>query len=126
MTETLTMDRTEGRFHTLFEKEDLALPPLPRALEERMRQVGETIWATRAPSAPPYDLGESALEAVRMIGADEDFALVGMDGHGFNSWALHYFIMQPGLALFLQMPWGGIYTDKDKARERIAKAFGKR
>ena len=40
-----------------------------------------------------------------------------------NSWAMHYFVVQPGLGLFLQFPWAGAYHDVDKCREVIQKGW---
>jgi len=44
---------------------------------------------------------------------------VGHDGRGINSWAMHDYCVQEGLAFFLQTAWGGAYTDPAAAVERM-------
>ena len=106
---------------TLFAAEGLPFPELPPALAGQMQPFGELLFGTRDPETGPY-----ALEVFRDAVYEQpvtDYALLGFDGHGINSWALHYYLVQGPLELFIQLPWGGAYTDPDEAKQRIGDAF---
>lgn len=106
---------------TLFATEGLPFPELPPALADQMRPFEELLFGTRDPETGPY-----ALDVFRDAVYEQpvaDYALLGFDGHGINSWALHYYLVQGPLALFIQLPWGGAYTDPDEARARVGEAF---
>lgn len=49
--------------------------------------------------------------------------MVGFDGHGTNSWAVHFYLVGTGIALFVKLPWGGAYMDPEPARAHIAEIF---
>jgi hypothetical protein len=52
-----------------------------------------------------------------------NYAVVGFDGHGINSWAVHYYLVDDALALFIQLAWGGAYVDADQASRGITGVF---
>jgi len=100
----------------------LPLPYLPTALRDDLRAVGESLFCTRAVAtlpASPYELPAFVEEAEDR--ATADYALIALDGHGVNSWALHYFVVCGRLAMFFQLPWGGAYTDKARAQQGMAR-----
>ena len=91
----------------LFTAEGLPFPELPPTLAGQMQPFGELLFGTRDPETGPY-----ALDVFRDAVYEQpvtDYALLGFDGHGINSWALHYYLVQGPLALFIQLPWGGAY-----------------
>ncbi len=45
------------------------------------------------------------------------------DRHGFNSGAIHCYVVCDALALFIQLPWGGAYIDPEPARADIVRLF---
>ncbi|MBK8964129.1 MAG: hypothetical protein IPM75_13880 [Candidatus Competibacteraceae bacterium] len=105
----------------LFAAEGLPFPELPPALAGQMQPFGELLFGTRDPETGPY-----ALDVFRDAVYEQpvtDYALLGFDGHGINSWALHYYLVQGPLALFVQLPWGGAYIDPAAAKQRIGDAF---
>jgi hypothetical protein len=105
-----------------FASEQLPFPEIPYHLAQRLRAVGEHLFTTAKTEMGPYMLG--AYSGPVLDNADhEDFAVIGFDGHGINSWAVHYYLVERGLALFLQRPWGGAYTDPDEARAPVEQAF---
>ena len=53
----------------------------------------------------------------------DDYLVVGHDGHGVNSWAMHYYIVRGPLALFLQTGWGGAYMDTEAEAADMAFRF---
>ena len=104
-----------------FSQAGLAPPPVPEAFAPRLKAYGEWIFATIDPPARPYDVFHY-LEQQAGDG-EGDYLLIAHDGHGMNSWALHYFLVSGPLVCFLQLPWGGVLTDEAAAAERIAAAF---
>jgi hypothetical protein len=92
-----------------FARERLPLPPLHEHLAARLAAAADRVFASRQLAYGPYSLGPFLHELE--TGDPGEYAVVGFDGHGMNSWAAHYYLVQPGLALFLQLPWGGAYHD---------------
>jgi hypothetical protein len=106
----------------LFEAEHLPFPAVPRHLASRMTPFSRSVFATRALAHGPYGLGGYQYE-IEQSPALAEYALVGFDGHGTNSWAAHYFLVSGPLALFIQLPWGGAYGDAVEDRAEIVKMF---
>jgi hypothetical protein len=105
----------------IFAREDLPFPPLPPAMAPALMKCTDNVFATRKLEQTPYLLEHFRSEVRREAVAD--YALVGFDGHGVNSWAVHYYLVDGALALFMQLAWGGAYMDPAEAREAIATAF---
>lgn len=116
----------------LFDGEGLKQPPVPAHLVAKLRQQKKMpmVFATRRRlSEPPYDIRhhvhefESKLAAAANPDRMTEYAVVGIDGHGWNSWATHCYIVSAGLALFLQLPWGGAFDDANEDRALIADMY---
>lgn len=105
----------------LFKDAGLPFPPLPRGLADRLQEVEPWVFATRPIVTSPWDVDDYLEEAV--AGSPPDYVLVAHTGYGVNSWAIHYFLVQGGLGIFLQIPWGGAYTDNDAAVARLRERF---
>lgn len=111
-----------------FKEANLRFPPLPSELEGRLRftfdddDAGGGVYATRELEFGPYHLEGFVSELVQRKNPG-DYAVIGFDGHGTNSWAVHYILVQPGLALFLQIAWGGAYDDPEESRSSIEAAW---
>jgi hypothetical protein len=106
----------------LFKSEQLQPPPVPARLAALLQPVGPSVFATRSLTQSPYDLEHYLLEFEAHPGL-ADYAVVGFDGYGINSWAAHYYLLSEGLALFIQLPWGGAYDEPGPARAAIAEFF---
>ncbi|MCW1838989.1 hypothetical protein [Prosthecomicrobium hirschii] len=109
----------------LFAADGLAFPPLPDALAARLvRDADETtVFSTRADlPASPYQIEVYTRELARGR-APSDYALIGFAGHGINSWAAHYYRVMPGLALLIQIEWGGAYTDAEMSKALAERLF---
>ena len=119
-------DDVETTFPTslqaLFGAALLQVPPVPVHLAVALKPEGPTLLATRALQETPYDMDHYLLEFEANPGLPA-YAVVGFDGHGINSWAVHYYLVDDGLALFMQLPWGGVYLDAEPARAEIADMF---
>jgi hypothetical protein len=106
----------------LFESEQLPYPPVPAHLVGLLQPAGETVLATRPLQESPYDLDHYLIE-LEANPELPDYAVAGFDGHGISSWAAHYYLHSQGLALFIQLPWGGAYLEPEPARASIAEFF---
>ena len=106
----------------LFSTEGLPFPPLPAELASALREARPNVFATRPVEIPPYTLAAYSLE-VQTEPEVPSYALIGFDGHGINSWAVHYYLVDDALALFIQLPWGGAYVEPGEARSVIEAAF---
>lgn len=105
-----------------FEQEfKLPLPPLPAQFAEAMRVVGRGVFGTRADAPSLIDLDRFLDELEQ--GPPADYLLFGHQGHGVRSWAMHYYLVQAPLALFLQVPWGGAYMEDESATAQVARSF---
>lgn len=107
---------------SLFDKEKLPFPPVPAHLAALLGPHGQTLLTTRPLQATPYELNRflAELEANPEL---PEYAVVGFDGHGLNSWAAHYYLVTDAVALFIQLPWGGAYLDAEPARAQIVDMF---
>lgn len=103
----------------LYAAEDLPFPPVPEQLETSLKAQRPGWYATRLVTSTPYDLEHFVLEVETQPNLP-DYAVVGFDGYGTNSWAVHYYLVYKSLALFIQLPWGGAYTEPAPAREDIS------
>ncbi|MBK7542526.1 MAG: hypothetical protein IPI57_12250 [Candidatus Competibacteraceae bacterium] len=79
-----------------------------------------TAAGTRDLGTGPYAL-DVFCDAVYEQPPVTDYALC-FDGHGINSWALHYYLAREPLALFIQLPRAEP-TSTDEARTRISDTF---
>ena len=104
------------------EEDGLDLPPVPDSLAPSFRKRGwDKAFASSPFQASPYRW-LPYLE--REAGTPKrDYVLLALDGHGINSWALHYFLVLGPLRVFLQLPWGGAYNDARADRRVIRGAF---
>lgn len=89
----------------------------PPELETEIRQVGEWVFGTRTPPHDLYDYYPYVVEAA--TANPDDYLLLGQAGHGMQSYALHYYLVEASLALFLQLEWGGAYGNHDAERRAI-------
>lgn len=106
----------------LLEAEGLPFPPVPPRWEHALERHACGVFTTRQLPETPYNLGYFLAEFERVSGPP-DYAIVGFAGHGVNSWALHYYLVEGALALFVQLPWGGAYLEPDAARADITDIF---
>jgi hypothetical protein len=104
----------------VFAAESLPAPPVPGPLAARLQQLDPGIFGTHLPAASLYDL-EAQLEAAAE--QPEDALLLGFDGHGVNSWAVHYQLATGPLLLLVQRPWGGAYMNAERNRADIERTF---
>lgn len=105
-----------------FTKEGIPLPFVPPVFEPEFRSIAPWTYGTRSslPSAL-YDISAFVEEAEESPA--EEYLLIGHDGHGVNSYAIHYYLVYGPVALFFQVAWGGAYTDREKSAKLISQLF---
>jgi hypothetical protein len=122
MSDVTAAPSTIEQARALFAAEQLPFPPLPERFAAALRAESPHLFATRSLEARPYNLEIYSLE-IQQEPAVPDYAVLGFDGYGTNSWAVHYYAVEGALALFIQLPWGGAYVDADDGRRTITAAF---
>ena len=105
-----------------FARELLPFPPLPECFTGRLLPFGDHVFTTRELDHGPYAIGVLVAEVLDG-GPVPEYATIGFDGYGIQSWAVHYILVQRGLALFLQFAWGGVQLDVDAARRTVTEGF---
>ena len=105
----------------LFKKAGLAFPGIPLKFRARFRERGEWQYSTRPVKEGPYNLEDYTKEASRA--GLRDYVLLSHSGHGSNSYAIQYYLVNGALRLFLHMGWGGAYMNNAKAASTIKKCF---
>jgi len=99
-----------ARVEALLREAGLAMPPMPETARGRLKERGEWCFSTRALKVSPYDLQHYVRKVI--AGASPDYVLIAHAGPGVNLCALHYFLVQGPLQLFLQIKWGGASMDR--------------
>ena len=95
---------------------------MPERFSGRLQPFGDHVFTTRELDHGPYAMGVLVAEILDGSPVPE-YATIGFDGHGIQSWAAHYILVQRGLALFLQFAWGGAQLDRDAARRTVTEGF---
>ena len=122
MSDITAAPSTIEKVRALFDAERLPFPPLSERAAAALREESPHLFSTRPLEVTPYNLEIYSLE-IQENPAVPDYAVVGFDGHGINSWAAHCYLVEGPLALLIQLPWGGAYDDPDEARKTITAAF---
>ncbi|WP_433202898.1 hypothetical protein ACQP00_33175 [Dactylosporangium sp. CS-047395] len=101
----------------------LPLPPIPKPMRAQLRAVREWCWATRDIDAFAMYLFEGDFPADVLAGRVPDYVAVSHAGHGVNSYAVNYHLVCGPLAVFMQVGWGGVYTDNAAAARRLGRLW---
>lgn len=92
-----------------FAEAGLPLPPVPDDLAPSLRMYSDWIFTTRSDVPAPYGF-DWYVEECLAGEVTRPYCVFGHDGHGLNSAAIHFYLVRGPLALFMQIPWGGVYT----------------
>jgi hypothetical protein len=111
-----------NRARALFAALDLPFPSLPTDLADRLRPHETHVFSTIDYKYSPYAL-QAYLSPMLSADTTENYAVIGFAVHGVNSHAVHYYLVESGLAMFIQLSWGGAYCDPEKQRMRISQVF---
>ena len=111
------------RLRELLNGDGLILPPIPHELGTRLRELGPWHFATpNVPPYHPYNFFDWVYYGLRP--RCRDFLVLAHAGYGINSWALPSYMVRGPLRLFLQLSWGGVYTNEENVRAMINSCFG--
>jgi len=109
-----------GRLESLLAEAGLAVPPLPDGADARLKEREDACFSTRAFKESPINLQHYARKAI--AGASPDYVLVARVGQGADSCAMHYFLVQGPLQLFLQLAYGSP-AGRDRSATQINECF---
>jgi hypothetical protein len=96
---------------------DVPAPPAAIGWPQDWYPIASHCFASWPATARPYDLDAVMAEAYARTG--ERAALLGFDGYGFNSWAMHAIWCRGPLLVGFQTAAGGAFMDAEQSRERI-------
>jgi hypothetical protein len=105
----------------LFLDAGLAFPTIPEELAARLKEQDRWLFSTRPIEMSPCDL-DYYVQAVEETEV-KDYAVLSHSGHGANSYAIQYYLVQGSLRMFLYLGWGGAYMDAEAAALKIRDCF---
>jgi hypothetical protein len=123
----LSRNRREGARNLIearrqFEVQGLPFPHIPQEMEAGFRRLNEWVFGTGHHGRGLYDIDQFIMDALNR--PMEEFLLLGQAGRGIQSYAMHYYVARYPLYLFLQIAYGGAYTDSGEAIESMKRSFG--
>ena len=111
-----------ARLGEVFAGESLRPPFVPEALTAAFSQRETAVFGTRDPQEGLYAFGHYVSELGQA--ELEDYLLLGFDGHGMASHALHYYLVCGPLAVFIQLNHANPFVDEAIGRRRIDGTLG--
>lgn len=101
----------------LFKLEGLPEPYIPQDLNKLLIPVDDTTFTSR--TMPDHIYETEAFISEILSKSTANYLSVGFSGYGTSSNFMHYYLKFGHLALFLQLSWGNIVTEKDFQKNRI-------
>ena len=101
-----------------YDQHGLAFPPMPADLEDGLKAVSDTAWAT--PSAPRSFWDTKALAHAAAEGFPGRQASLGSAGRGMASNALYVNVVTDKIALFVEHAIGNVGDDPEEQAATIA------
>jgi hypothetical protein len=111
-----------ARVEALLAEAGMAMPPMPADAEARLKEREEWCFCTRALKVSPSDVPHYVRKAI--AGASPDYVLIAQTGAGAGPTALHYFLVQGPLQIFLQIGWSGGSAERERATALVNECFG--
>jgi len=105
----------------LFHSAGLGFPPVPAELAPDFRKYGDWCFASGPVRIWPYEL-RSYVKRFRRRSV-YDYVLLAHAGHGVNSYAISYYLVHKPLFLFVQVAWGGVYSDAARDAATVNRCF---
>ena len=102
-----------------FYEQDLPCPWVPPTLANRIIEYAPGMFASRLLGAELYDL-ELFVAEYLAAPTPEPYVALGFDGHGLVSQAVHYYLADQRVAVFVQQRWGTLFDDPERDRDRFA------
>jgi hypothetical protein len=114
-------NRDLGRLEGLLHEAGLPLPPMPVDANARLKEREEWSFSTRTFKVSPFDLAHHVRKAIG--GASPDHVLVARTGPEPDRAAMHYYLVQGPLQIFLQVGCGRTPGEQARAAESIVRTF---
>ncbi len=111
-----------GRAKQMFAEAGLAEPPIPNRFRSRIRVEAPWCFATRTVNAMEMYFFQH-YPAELLTGAPRDYIAISHAGHGANSYAINYHLVDGVIAVFAQIGWGGAYGDASESARRVNDLF---
>ncbi|MBI4537684.1 MAG: hypothetical protein HY712_06980 [candidate division NC10 bacterium] len=105
----------QARLEALLAEAGLPMPPMPERAAARLKERAAWCFSTRAMKEPPENLMHYVRKAIG--GASPDYVLVARTGPHASAWALHYYLVQGPLQLFLRIGWASALPEGERARD---------
>ena len=96
--------REYGRLEAMLAEAGLSMPPMPSDAEARLKEREDACFSTRAFKESPVKMQHFVRKAI--TGASPDYVLIARVGDGVRACAIHYFLVQGPLQVFLQLACG--------------------
>ena len=110
-----------ARAEALLAEAGLMMPPMPEMAEARLKEREDDCFSTRTFKESPANLLHYVRKAIG--GVSPDYVLVALGRDGRTADALHFFLVQGPLQLFLQIGWGGAGAARERATVLINDCF---
>lgn len=105
-----------------FAEAGLTEPPIPRRFERRVSMIVPWCFATRPVDPMAMYRFDRYVREV-LTGTPRDYVAVSHAGHGVNSYAINYHLVDGPLAIFAQVGWGGVYNDAAESSQQVNDVF---
>ncbi|HSB78363.1 MAG TPA: hypothetical protein VLM91_06230 [Candidatus Methylomirabilis sp.] len=83
----------------------LTMPPIPESAQPRLKEREEWCFSSRAFKVSPHRIQHYVRKGIE--GSSPDYVLIARSGQGAIACAMHYFLVQAPLQLFLQISLDG-------------------
>jgi len=110
-----------ARVEGLLAEAGLTMPPMPEMAEARLKEREDDCFSTRTFKEPPTNLLHHVRKAIGGVSPDYVLVALGTDGRTVD--ALHFFLVQGPLQLFLQIGWGGAGAVRERATALVNDCF---
>ena len=110
-----------ARAEALLAEAGLMMPPMPEMAEARLKEREDDCFSTRTFKESPANLLHYVRKAIG--GVSPDYVLVALGRDGRTADALHFFLVQGPLQLFLQIGWGGAGAARERATALVNDCF---
>ncbi|MGA8164557.1 MAG: hypothetical protein WB791_05960 [Waddliaceae bacterium] len=114
--ESIPKDLQRPKAIAFFNREKLNRPCIAEKFLPKIREISPDVFGTRLNGPDIYDINACVQEVVS--GPVKEYVLFGLGGHGIASLGMHYYVVEKGFALFLQISYGNAVLEEHFARER--------
>ena len=111
-----------ARVEALVAEAGVVMPPMPIDARTRLKEREDWCFCTRTFKVPPSDVQYYVRKAI--AGVSPDYVLIARTEAGVGPAALHYFLVQGPLQIFLQIGWSGGSAERERSPALLNECFG--